>query len=38
MKGTEVPKGDAYEPGVQVKKTLKPGVETDPEEIIKNVL
>ena len=37
MKGTESPKGDAYEPGAQVRKAKKPGVATS-EGIVQNVL
>ena len=34
----EVPKGDNYEPGAQVKKALKKGVAETPEEIIDNIV
>ncbi len=34
---TEVPKGDTYDPGVQVKKAIKPGVASS-EKIVKNLL
>ena len=35
---TEVPKGDNYEPALQVKKTLKNKTVYEPDEIIKNIL
>ena len=37
MEGTKVPKGEQYEPGIQVKKALKKTVAT-PEEIVKNII
>jgi len=37
MEGTDAPKGDIYEPGVQVKKAVKPGV-ADSEKIVKNII
>ncbi len=36
-KETEVPKSDVYEPGVQVKKAVKPGVATS-EGIVNNII
>jgi len=36
-KGTEVPKGTAYEPGAQVKKAKEKGVASS-EKIVKNIL
>jgi hypothetical protein len=38
MKGTETPKGDVYDPGVQVKKAMKKEVADTPEKIVKNIL
>jgi len=35
--GTSVPKGEAYEPGAQVKKAKSKGVATS-EKIVKNLL
>lgn len=37
-KHTEVPKGDIYEPGKQVKKATGKGIADTPEKIIKNIL
>ncbi len=34
---TEVPKSDVYEPGVQVKKAIKPGVASS-EKIVDNIV
>ena len=36
-KETEVPKGDMYEPGAQVKKAIKPGVASS-EKIVDNII
>jgi hypothetical protein len=38
MKGAETPKGDVYDPGVQVKKATKSGVADTPEKIVKNIV
>ena len=37
MEGADVPTGDEYEPGEQVKKAKKPGV-TDSEGVVKNII
>ena len=38
MKGTEAPKGEVYEPGVQVKRALKKGTAENSENIVKNII
>ena len=37
-KGTEVPKGDVYSPGKQVKKATGKGIADTPEKIVNNIL
>jgi len=38
MKEGETPTGDAYDPGVQVKKAQQPTVANTPEKIVKNII
>ena len=37
-KATETPKGDTYEPGVQVSKALKKGSAETAEDIVENII
>ena len=38
MENVKLPTGENYDPGVQVKKALKPSIADTPEKIVKNII